>query len=86
MSKAVTMAAQGHTDKALEALDQNKKINFYQESAEARTALVEEFIQKNRNDFRDGMVLTNTSLDAEKINAEIRTKLQEQKIVEEKRR
>ena len=86
MREVVTMAAQGHTGEALEALEQNKKINFYQNSTEARTALVDEFIEKNRNDFRKGMVLTNTSLDAEKINAEIRTKLQEQKIVEQKRR
>ena len=84
MQETVTLAAQGKTGEALEALDQNKKINFYQGSSEARTALVEEFIQKNGHDFRGGMVLTNTSLDAQKINAEIRTKLQEQKIVDEK--
>ena len=39
--------------------------------------------RRNRDDFRDGIVLTNISQDAEKINSEIRTKLQEQKIVEE---
>ena len=45
------MAAQGHTGEAFEALQQNKKINFYQNSSEARTALVEEFIQKKQGRF-----------------------------------
>jgi len=84
MREVVTLAAQGRTGDALEALDQNKKINFYQNSSEARTALVDEFIEKNRHDFRKGIVLTNINQDAQKINAEIRTKLQEQKIVDQK--
>jgi ATP-dependent exoDNAse (exonuclease V) alpha subunit len=78
------LAAQGRTGEALEALEQNKKINFYENSSQARTALVDEYIEKNRNDFRQGIVLTNINQDAQKINAEIRTKLQEQKIVEER--
>jgi len=84
MKEVVMMAAQGRTGEALEALDQNKKINFYQSSSEARTALVDEFIEKNKNDFSKGIVLTNMKQDAEKINEEIRTKLQEQKIIEER--
>ena len=82
MKEVVMMAAQGRTGEALEALDQNKKINFYQNSSEARTALVDEFIKENKKDFSKGIVLTNMKQDAQKINEEIRIKLQEQKIVE----
>ncbi len=84
MKETVMLAALGRTGEALEALVQKEKINFYENSSQARTALVDEFIEKHRNDFSSGMVLTNTSLDAQKINTEIRTKLQDQKIVEQK--
>jgi ATP-dependent exoDNAse (exonuclease V) alpha subunit len=84
MKDTVMLAAQGRTGKALDALAQKEKINFYENSSQARTALVDEFITKHRNDFSTGMVLTNISHDAQKINTEIRTKLQEQKIVDEK--
>ena len=84
MREVVTMAAQGKTGEALEALEQKNKINFYQDSSQARTALVDEFIEKNRKDFSEGIILTNMTQDAQKINEEIRTKLQEQKIVEER--
>jgi conjugative relaxase-like TrwC/TraI family protein len=84
MKETVMLAAQGRTGKALDALAQKEKINLYENSSQARTALVDEFITKHRNDFSTGMVLTNISHDAQKINTEIRTKLQEQKIVDEK--
>ena len=83
MKETVMLAAQGRTGEALEALEQNKKINFYETTSQARTALVDEYIEKNRNDFRKGIVLTNINQDAQKINEEIRTKLQEQKIIEQ---
>ncbi len=84
MKDTVMLAAQGSTGKALDALAQKEKINFYENSSQARTALADEFIAKLRNDFSKGMVLTNISFDAQKINSEIRTKLQDQKIVEQK--
>ena len=82
MKETVMLAAQGRTGEALEVLQQKEKINFYQNSTEARTAVVEEFIERNRNDFSKGIVLTNISQDAQKINSEIRIKLQDQNIVE----
>ena len=83
MKDVVQSAAQGFTQEALEALDQNKKINIYQNPSEARTALVYEFIDQNKHDFSKGIVITNTNQDAQKINEEIRGKLQEQKIIEQ---
>lgn len=82
MQRVVTMAAQGRTGEALEALDQNKKIDFYHNSSEARTALVNEFIEQNKNDFSKGMILTNIKHDADKINMEIRDKLKDIGIVD----
>ncbi len=83
MKDTVMLAAQGRTGKALDALAEKEKINFYENSSQARTALADEFIAKHRNDFSKGIVLTNTSFDAQRINTEIRTKLQDQKIVDE---
>ncbi len=82
MQKTVTLAAQGKTGEALEALDHNKKIDFYRNSSEARTALVGEFIEQNKNDFSKGIILTNIKHDADKINMEIREKLKEMGVVD----
>jgi ATP-dependent exoDNAse (exonuclease V) alpha subunit len=82
MKEVVKEAAQGHTIKALETLDEHKKINVYENASQARTALVEEFIEKNRHDLSRGMILTNRAFDAQIINEEIREKLQEQGLVD----
>src|SRR5208337_1344068 len=50
MKEVVKDAAQGKTGEALEKLDQKGKINIYQNSTEARTALVDEYINENKND------------------------------------
>ncbi len=78
MKEVVKAAAQGRTDEALESLDKHDKINIYQSASEARKALVDDFIKKNREDFSKGMIVTNRVQDAQKINSEIRSKLQEQ--------
>ena len=82
MKEVVMMAAQGKTEAALETLDEHKKINIYGNSSQARTALVNEFMEKNKNDFSKGVILTNRIHDAQKINEEIREKLQSQGMVE----
>ncbi len=82
MKEVVKEAAQGRTGEALEVLEQHNKVNIYQNSSEARTALVDEFIEKNRDDFSKGIIMTNRKYDAQIINEGIRAKLQEQKIVD----
>jgi len=82
MKEVVKDAAQGKTGEALEKLDQKGKINIYQNSTEARTALVDEFIKANREDFSKGIVLTNIRQDADKINLEIREKLKDEGLVD----
>ena len=82
MREVVTMAAQGKTGEALEALDQKNKINFYQSPNEARATIVDEYIKENKNDFSKGIILTNIRQDADKINGEIREKLKEQGVVD----
>ena len=82
MRDVVKSAAQGRTGEALEALDQKNKINIYQNATEARTALVDEYIKENKNDFSKGIILTNIKHDADKINLEIREKLKEMGVVD----
>lgn len=82
MRDVVKAAAQGETDKALKVLDEKGKINVYSNAQEARSALVDEFIEKNKKNFSQGLVLTLTRQDADKINVEIRQKLVEQGLVE----
>ena len=84
MKEVVKDAAQGKTGEALEKLDQKEKINIYQNSSEARAALVDEYIKENREDFSKGIVLTNIRQDADKINVEIRQKLKEQGLVDKR--
>ena len=78
MKEIVTEAAQGHVEKSLEALDKRGKINVYSNAAEARSSLVDKFIKENKNDVSEGIVMTNRKYDVQKINEEIREKLQEQ--------
>ena len=82
MKEAVKMAAQGKTGEALEVLDQKNKINLYQNATEARTAIVDEYIKENKNDFSKGIILTNIRQDADKINLEIREKLKDHGLVD----
>jgi ATP-dependent exoDNAse (exonuclease V) alpha subunit len=82
MKDVVKLAAQGKTGEALEALDGRNKINIYQTPSEARTALVDEYIKENKNDFSKGIILANIRQDADKINLEIRGKLKEMDIVD----
>jgi len=82
MKDVVKLAAQGKTGEALEALDQKNKINIYQNSSEARKAIVDEYIKENKNDFSKGIILTNIKHDADKINMEIREKLKSLGIVD----
>jgi ATP-dependent exoDNAse (exonuclease V) alpha subunit len=84
MKEVVKGAAQGHTSEALEILEQHKKINVYQDAAQARGALVKDYIEKNAQDYSKGIVITNRAYDAQTINEEIRSKLQEQGQVKEK--
>ena len=82
MKEVVKDAAQGNTGEALEKLDQKGKIHIYQNSTEARAALIDEFIKANREDFSKGIVLTHIRQDAEKINLEIREKLKDEGLVD----
>ncbi len=84
MKEVVKSAAQGHTSEVLETLDQHKKINVYQDAAQARGALVDDYIAKNAQDYSKGIVITNRAYDAQTINEEIRAKLKEQGVVGEK--
>ncbi|MFH0754431.1 MAG: MobF family relaxase [Candidatus Omnitrophota bacterium] len=82
MKEVVKAAAQGRTAEVLESLDKMGKIDFYPNAQEARSALIDEYIAKNREDFSKGMIVTNRTYDALKINEEIREKLQGQGLVE----
>jgi conjugative relaxase-like TrwC/TraI family protein len=82
MKDIVKAAAQGRTAEALESLDKKGKIDIYPNAQEARSALIDEYIAKNRGDFSKGMIVTNRTHDALKINEEIREKLQGQGLVE----
>ncbi len=82
MKEVVKDAAQGKTGEALEKLDEKGKIYIYQNSNEARAALVDEFIKANREDFSKGIVLTHIRQDADKINLEIREKLKDEGLVD----
>jgi conjugative relaxase-like TrwC/TraI family protein len=81
MKEVVKMSAQGQISDALDVMDKHGKLNIYQSPMEARHAVVNEYIEKNRNDFSKGIVLTNQRYDAQKINEEIRGKLQEKGLV-----
>ena len=83
MKEVVKVAAQGHTNEALEVLDQHKKINVYQDAAQARSAVVDDYIEKNAQDYSKGIIVTNRAFDAQTINEEIRSKLQDQGVVGE---
>ena len=82
MKEVVKAAAQGKTGEALETLEKKGKIDFYSKAAEARQAVADEFIEKNRKDFSKGIVLTNFRQDADKINLQIRDNLKDQGIVD----
>jgi len=82
MKEAVKLAAQGKTGEALEKLDEKGKINIYQGQTQAREALIGEYIEKNKQDFSKGLILTNIRQDADKINIELRQKLLEQGLVD----
>ena len=84
MKEVVKSAAQGHTNEAIEVLDQHKKICVYQDAAQARSELVDDYIDKNAQDYSKGIVITNRAYDAQTINEEIRSKLKEQGVVGEK--
>lgn len=84
MKDVVKMAAQGRIGEALELLDKKGKIDIYQNSQQSRSALIEEFIAKNSQDFTKGMIITHRISDAQKINEEIREKLQTQEVIEKK--
>jgi conjugative relaxase-like TrwC/TraI family protein len=81
MKETVKLAAQGKTGEALEKLDEKGKINFYQNSSEARAAVVDEYIKANKEDFSKGIVLTSLRQDADKINVAVREKLLEQGLI-----
>ena len=51
---------------------------------QARSELVDDYIEKNAQDYSKGIVITNRAYDAQTINEEIRSKLQEQGVVKEK--
>ena len=81
MKETVKLAAQGKTGEALEELDKHQKINIYQGQTQAREALIDEYIDKNKEDFSKSVILTNIRQDADKINGELREKLLEQGLV-----
>lgn len=83
MKEVVKEAARGHTQEVIEILDQHKKINIYQDAAQARRELVDDYIEKNAQDYSQGIIITNRVYDAQTINEEIRSKLQEQGQVKE---
>jgi len=82
MKEVVKEAAQGHIAKALDALAEHKKINIYENASQARSALVDDFIEQNKQDFSRGMIVTNRTYDAQIINEEIRERLQEKGLIE----
>ncbi len=84
MKETVKLAAQGKTGEALDKLDKHEKINIYQGQTQAREALVNEYIEKNKQDFIKGMIVTNIRQDADKINVEVREKLLEQGLVDKR--
>lgn len=84
MKDVVKTAAQGRTGEVLESLDRKGKIEVYQNAQQARSALIEEFIAKNSQDFTKGLIITHRTHDAQKINEEIREKLQTQGVIEKK--
>ena len=84
MKEVVKEAAQGHTGQALESLEEHKKIAVYHNATQARSALVDDYIEKNAQDYSKGIIVTNRAFDAQIINEEIRSKLKEQGQVEEK--
>ena len=65
----------GANQEALEVLYRHKRINFYENPSQARSVLVDEFIEINRNDFSKGVIITNSKYDVLSINKEIREKL-----------
>jgi ATP-dependent exoDNAse (exonuclease V) alpha subunit len=85
MRDTVKQAAQGNTKEALKELNEHGKIKIYNSPQEARSKLVNDYINENADNQKGGIILTNHKADAAKINQEVHEKLQEQgKIKEDK--
>lgn len=76
MRETVTEASRGKSAKALDNLDHHKKVHIYQDAGGARSALVDKYLEKESNHEKSVAILTHRIADANRINEEIRNRLQ----------
>lgn len=86
MRQVVTEAAKGKADKALDLLEAKGKIAFYEKAADARTLLVQTFMDREKNaGLGESLILTHRKSEARCINEEIRKRLQAAGLIKEDR-
>jgi Ti-type conjugative transfer relaxase TraA len=83
MRQAVHEAAKGNTGHALQALDEQGKLNVYKKAAGAREELVRDYLDKEAPHLERAVILTHRKGDATQINGMVREQLQERGLVGE---
>ena len=88
MREVVSLASIGATNKALEIMHKNNKIDFYKTPKQARENLISDYIKENIKEnnekAKNAIILTNRVSDSNMINKEVRDQLKSKGIVESK--